>query len=552
MPPTGNGRRIKRVSFALMLCALAAGCQAGVSAPPPTTGWVAGTLRLGQRADFRSLDPAIANDTALVPIVRMIFQPLLDYDDGVNLVPLVAESMPTLSKDGKTYTFHLKKGVTFSNGREVTADDFVYSWTRLLNPKTKSPGASYIVDKIAGAQDYADGKADHVAGLDAPDRYTLKVELVRPDLTFLYVAAMTFLAPVPREEIEKYPEEDRNEKFAVHPVGNGPFVLKEWRRNLRLRLERDPHYWGKPPALEAIDVKFGLEDVTKQMMFERGELDLTEVIPAPDYVRLKNDPRWKPYFERLVFNGEYYLNLNCEMPPFDGPNGKKVRQAFNYAIDKDRLVRLSNGRYTPATDVVPPNMPNYHFEGKGYSYDPEKAKELLAEAGYHDDPEHPIVLWLGNETGGAERMAEVIKQDLAVVGVTVELNPVTYDVFLPAASKRKTVACSLSGWFQDYPDPSDFLDVLFSSKAATDIESNNMAFYKSDEADKWMDAGDKETDPAKRMRDYERAEEVVMDDAPVVPLVDGVETWLHQSWVKGFKIHPVWLVRYEELSISPP
>ncbi len=114
------------------------------------------------------------------------------------------------------------------------------------------------------------------------------------------------------------------------------------------------------------------------------------------------------------------------------------------------------------------------------------------------------------------------------------------------------MACSLSGWFQDYPDPSDFLDVLFSTKAISDVESNNMAFYSSAEADRYMKAGDKETDPAKRMRDYERAEEVVMDDAPVVPLVDGVETWLHQSWVKGHKIHPVWLVRYEELSISPP
>ena len=315
VPPAGAvrglppGARARALVFALFLGALAVGCQPGVSAPPPTTGWVPGTLRIGQRSDFRSLDPAVANDSDLVPVVRMLYQPLLDYDDGVNLVPLVAEKMPTLSADGKTYTFQLKKGVRFSNGREVTADDFLYSWTRLLDPKTKSAGASYIVDKIAGAHDFADGKADKVEGLRALDRYTLEVQLAKPDLTFLYVAAMTFLAPVPREEVEKYPEADRNEEFAVHPVGNGPFVLKEWRRGLRMRLERDPHYWGKPPALDAINVTFGLDDLNQQMMFERGELDLEETIPAPDYVRLRKDPAWQPYFVRLVFNGEYYLEF---------------------------------------------------------------------------------------------------------------------------------------------------------------------------------------------------------------------------------------------------
>ena len=526
-----------------------AGCWGGVTPPPPSAGWVPGTLRLAQRSDFRSLDPAVANDTALVPVVRMLFQPLLDYDDDQRLVPLVAEEMPKPSDEGKRYTFHLKKGVRFSNGREVTAGDFVYAWTRLLNPKTKSPGASYIVDKVVGAHDFADHKADAVAGLHAPDRYTLEVDLVKPDFTFLYVTAMPFFAPVPREEVEKHPEADRNDEFAVHPVGNGPFVLKEWRRGLRLRLEHDPHYWRAPPGLDAIDVIFNLDDLTKQMMFERGELDLTETVPSPDYVRLRNDPRWQPYIQKLVFNGEYYLNLNCEMHPFDGPNGKLVRQAFCYAINKDRIIKVTNDRYVPSDGVVPPHMPGYHSIVKGYPYDPEKAKQLLAEAGYSHGP---LTLWYPNETSNADRIAQVIKQNLADVGVEVVLNPVNYNAFLPMAGRRHTVALSFSGWFQDYPDPSDFLDVLFSKDSITEVESNNMAFYHSDKADALMAAGDAEPDPAKRLGLYEQAEQVIVDDAPVVPLVQGVEIWTHQPWLKGFKIHPVWLVRYEELSVSPP
>ncbi len=245
---------------------------------------------------------------------------------------------------------------------------------------------------------------DAVSGLSAPDAHTLKVELVRPDPTFLYVAAMTFLAPVPREEIEKYPEKDRNDEFAIHPVGTGPFVLKEWRRSLRLRMERDPHYWDQDhaPALHALEVKFGLDDLTMQMMFERGELDMMDRIPSASYVRLKHDPRWQPYFEKLVVNGEYYLNLNCGMAPFNGPNGAKVRQAFCYAIDKDRIVQIGNDRYVAAIGVVPPQMPGYKSLVKGYTYDPKKAKELLAEAGYPDGLPDSLALWVSNE-GSAGR-----------------------------------------------------------------------------------------------------------------------------------------------------
>jgi ABC-type transport system substrate-binding protein len=542
------------ISFALAVSLAAVGCQGDESAAPPTTGWVADTLRLGQGSDFRSLDPAIANDTANVPIVRMLFQPLLDYDDGVNLVPLTAEALPTLSKDGKTYTFHLRKDVKFSNGRGVTADDYLYSWRRVINPKTKSPWASFVTDRVAGAKEYADGKAADVQGLRAPDSHTLEVTLLHPDLTFPYVAAMPFLAPVPREAIESVKDEaERNDHFALHPVGNGPFVFKDWQRGLRLRLERDPHYWGpKPSALDAIEVQFGLDPLTLQLMFERGELDLMDRIPSAAYVRLRKDSRWQPNFESLVFNGVYYLDMNCEMEPFNGPNGKKVRQAISYAVNKDRIVQLGNGRYEAAKGVVPPHMPGYHSLVKGYPYDPKRAKELLKEAGYPDGLPEPLTLWLSNEGDQGSLIAQVVQQDLAAVNVKVKLNPVNFAVFNPAVSRRNSVAFSFYGWFQDYPDPSDFLDVLFSSKSISDVESNNLTFYSSEEADKLMEEADRETNPQKRMDLYAQAEEVIADDAPVVPLVYPVEIWLHQSWVKGHKLHPVWLVRYEELSISPP
>ena len=163
-----------------------------------------------------------------------------------------------------------------------------------------------------------------------------------------------------------------------------------------------------------------------------------------------------------------------------------------------------------------------------------------------------MVLWLTTEGDAGLRIGQVVQQDLTAVNIQVKLNPVNYAVFNPAVSRRHSVAFSFYGWFQDFPDPSDFLDVLFATKSISDVESNNLTFYSSKETDKLLDEADAETNPQKRMDLYAQAEVDIMDDAPVVPLVFPVEIWLHQSWLKGFALHPVWLVRCENLSISPP
>ncbi len=268
-------------------------------------------------------------------------------------------------------------------------------------------------------------------------------------------------------------------------------------------------------------MKFGLDDLTKQMMFERGELDLMDRIPSASYVRLKKDPRWQPYFEKLVFNGDYYLNLNCEMAPFDGANGKKVRQAFNYAIDKDRIVQVANGRYIAAKGVVPPNMPGYKSQVVGLFLRPGKGETnssrrpatptawstlgpLAVQRGQRrrahrgGDPAGP--------QGGRRQERGTQRRQLRRVPAGRRASARPWPFRFPAG-------------IQDYPDPSDFLDVLFSTKSITDAESNNMSFYSSDKADELMDAGDKETDPAKRMDDLRGGGESDRGrDAPVVPL----------------------------------
>ena len=192
----------------------------------------------------------------------------------------------------------LKKGVCFSNGREVVADDFVYSIRRVLDPKTKSPSAGFL-GNIAGAKEFADGDTTDLTGVRAVNKYTLEIETKTPDLTLPYLLSLVCTAAVPREEVEK-----RGQEFFRQPVGTGPFALDEWRRDLRLRLKRNEHYsLPDKPSLDVIEFTFGGDDLTRQLKFERGELDVLEYPNGPAYVALKNNPRWQPYILSRVFMG---------------------------------------------------------------------------------------------------------------------------------------------------------------------------------------------------------------------------------------------------------
>lgn len=556
----GYGRCIALAAF----CFLTSGCQRAPAphySPPtthqPTRG---GTLRLAVKTDVQSLDPAIAYDTFSWPLVRMLYHGLLDYDDEVNLIPWLAAEMPTISPDGRTYTFRLKKGVRFSNGRELVAEDFVFTFERILDPQTKSPGESFF-RHIVGARAFQKArekeaelaKGDErkrerrwieptrVAGLRALDRYTLQIQLEQPDLAFLNVMAMPFSFAVPQEAVQQHKQE-----FFRHPVGTGPFVLAEWIRGMRLRFERNPFYnaWliGTEVKLDAVEVMVGGDDLIHQMMFERGELEIMDEIPAPDFVRIMNDPKWKPSVASMPVNATIYIALNCEMKPF---TDVRVRQAMNYAVDKDRILKIINGRGVSARGVLPPLMPGYSAQLKGYPYNPEKAKQLLARAGYPNG--FSVPLWVSVDRNERVKMAEAVQQDLAKVGVKVELKPVAFAVWDEAVSRRKNVPFAFSGWYQDYPDPSNFLDVLLSGDRIVDVHCNNLAFYSNPQVNKLLRAAAKETNRAQRLRLYQQAEQLIVRDAPWVFLYHPTLYMLVQPYVKGHTMHPVWPNRYERL-----
>jgi peptide/nickel transport system substrate-binding protein len=507
------------------------------NAPVPKRG---GTLRLALPTDISSLDPALAFDTISLPFLMMLYQGLVEYDDGVKLVPSLATDW-TVSEDQRTYTFHLRPGVRFSNGREVVSADFVYTLERVLNPKTDALTESYF-EGIAGAKDFRAGKSQNVRGLRAPRNDTLVIELEQPDQSFLYILTLPGALVVPRETVERF-----GQTFASHPVGTGPYVLTQWRRGIKMRFERNPFSrQTELQNLDAIEVMVGGDAALQEMMFERGDLDIAELagmgIPVEDFIRINANPRWHDLIERIQIGATYFLVLNTEMAPFDN---LKVRQAMNYAIDKNKIVRLMHGMIVPVKGVLPSTMPGFNTNLNGYAFDPAKARQLLAESGHADGVS--CKFWY---VQGATMEAEAIQFDLAQVGIKAELNPVAYATLVDSMGRRKAAQCSLSGWSQDYPDPSDFLDTLFNGNRITDEGCQNVSFYNNPTINKMLAEAAVCKDPEQRLRLYQGVEQAVVDDAPIVPLDQPYQYALRQPWLRGVHLHPVLYYRFERMWIE--
>jgi ABC-type transport system substrate-binding protein len=506
---------------------------------PATAPRRGGILHLANPSEIRSLDPAIAFDTFSMPLVHLLFRGLLGYDDATGLVADQAQDW-NLSPDGRTYTFHLRPGVRFANGREVEAEDYVFAFERILSPRTVSPGETYFLD-ILGAREFVDGKAAHVSGLRAPDKATLVIELKESTFTFQYVLAMPFASAVPREAVQ---QDGRD--FASHLIGSGPYRLAEWRRGISCRLQRNPYYQGPDGFVDGVEILIGCDDTVMAMMLERGELDQVPMASPAQAIRFKRDPRLHSWLTCVDAAETDYLFMNTEMKPFDDA---RVRRAVNFAIDRERLLKLAGGLAKVAHGVVPPVIPWSNPGLPHYDFDPEKARALLREAGYPSG--FKTELWYLVDQPIFARLAEGVQQDLRQVGIQAELRPANFTAFDAKVTTRHQVSCGIWGWFQDYPDPSDFLDVLLNGERITDNECNNIAFYNNPEVNQCLGAAGKSLDPGERTRLFRQAENLIMQDAPWAPLIHEQIPVLYHPRVHGTDPHPVWLWRYEYMWLDP-
>mgnify|MGYP002382275413 CR=1 FL=1 len=498
--------------------------QAASSAGEALTPQPGGEIVVAYKDDLATLDPAIGYDWTNWPAIKMVFDGLLGYDSGTTLEPRIAAEMPTVSDDGLTYTFKIRPGVKFSNGREVTADDVVYTITRVLDPATASPGAGFYVG-IKGAQEFIDGSATSVEGVRAVDPQTVEFTLATPDATFMNKMALNFAFIVAKEAVDA-----AGQDFGRQPVGTGPFTLKEWKSGEYLVFERNPNYFREGmPYLDKITIRVGIEPSVAVLQLEKGDIQLMgDPPPGAEWARIKADPAWANRIEVQPKVNTTYIAINTTTPPFDNV---KVRQALNHAIDKQRIVQLLNGRADVANQILPALMPGYDPDYKGYEFDPEKAKALLTEAGFPDGFETTIQCIAVDPQ---PKLCESFQQDLAKVGIKLNIETLAAPSVIENAGNGANPLTWSGGlaWTQDYPDPDDFYAPILG------CDSNvaggwNWSRYCNEE----LHAKSKEllamTDRTARMEAYKPFFKTLMDDAVWVPVIADQYNVAHSEKLHG-------------------
>jgi oligopeptide transport system substrate-binding protein len=491
-------------------------------------------LRYALISEPTTLDPAKVEDGTTIDLLQNVFEGLVKWDEKNNIVPSLCEKWD-LSPDGATYTFHLRTGVKFQkNGREMTADDFKYSFERACDPKTASPVAANYLGDIKGATDRIQGKATDISGVKVVDPHTLEITLngFKPYWLGNMTYPCTFV--VCKEEIVKTNGEV-NENSAI---GTGPFVLSRYTKGGQVSLTANPDYYAGKPKLDGIERPIILDGGTRFSSYEAGELDIVDV-SAGNLDHINSDPKLKDELKAFPRAATWYVALNQDST--DSPFKKKeVRQAFAHAIDPEAIVRVAlKGQADIATGIVPPNLGDYTSTCKLLAYDPAQAKKLLAQAGYPDGkgfPKLPITYRDGMPQVGSTVVviAEQLKQNL---GIEVQPQPMPWGDFLKERT-AKTMPLSHLRWGADYADPQNYLSLLLhTSKKVNgkeDHEENGVG-YSNPEFDARCDKADVEHDHAKRMALYQQAEQIAVNDAPWVPLYFQRDVELVKPRVKNIR-----------------
>lgn len=483
-------------------------------------------LNLNNTSEPGSLHPALAQGTHESWILEHSFEGLTSKDEKGNIIPGVAEKWEP-SEDGLTWTFTLKDDVKWSNGDPVTAHDFEYAWKYALAPETAAYYA-YQLYYLAGGEEYNSGKgsADDV-GVKATDDTTLVVTLVNPTPYFLDLTSFYTYYPVNKAVQEANPDWA---KSADNYVSNGAFVMTEWKNKESIKLEKNENYYDADKVkLDEVNLVMIDDDTTAYQMYQTGELDLLyPITPDVQGTLVGSD---NPEFQIAPDLSVYYYNLNSDVKPF---SNAKVRKALSMAIDRQSLVdNVSQGGQTPAFGVIPAGINDVSGDfnansGTLFEENVEEAKKLLAEGlaeeGMSSLPEFSILF---NTNDAHKAIAEAIqamwKENLAV---DVTLENVEFQVKLDR-EKAGDYQISRAGWVGDYVDPMTFLDLW-----VTDGPYND-ARYSNTEYDALIDAAKKEMDPAKRSEQMHKAEEVLINDMPIIPIYFYTKPFLTKEYVSG-------------------
>ncbi|MCI0545670.1 MAG: ABC transporter substrate-binding protein [Candidatus Rokubacteria bacterium] len=490
-----------------------------------------GTLLVGLVAEPVNLDPAQVTDLNSTRVGRRIVETLVTFpEESTQIVPGLAESWTT-SRDGLTYTFKLRKGVKFHDGAPFNAEAVAFSIERQINPE-------HPASKL-GKYPFANFFFGNVKAVEVMDESTVRFVLKEPRASFLAVLTAGAASIVSPTAVKKWGQD-----YALHPVGTGPFRYASWDRGQRVVLEKNPDYWRGPVKIDRVIYRPIVEDQARLTELLTGNLDVIVGVP-PDFVaQLEGNPRTT--LMKQVGAHVWYLGINNQKKPFDD---KRVRQALNYAVNKDAIVKdvlkgtgaVSRGPVLPGTWAADPGL-------KAYPYDPERAKKLLAEAGYPNG--FSTTLWAPESGSGMQSpvaMSTVLQSNLRAVGVNVKIETMEWGAFLAKLRSKEQDLFALS-WMAGNEDPDMVLYPLLHSSQWTP-GGPNRALYRNEKFDELLHQGRLTTDQAKRAEIYREAQRILVEDAPWIFVDHEIQIAALSKRVQGFKLHPSFDLRVETVSL---
>ncbi|MGM9960168.1 MAG: peptide ABC transporter substrate-binding protein [Allobaculum sp.] len=537
---------MKTRSFALLMTATmavsAVGCSSSKPAASSADSAAASTenvtadniLNVAIGPNPETIDPALNTSRDVSNMVTASFEGLLkDAEDG-SIVPGQAESWE-VSEDGKTYTFHIREGLKWSDGSDLNANDFVYSWQRMCDPQLAAPFAETALSMVEGYDEAIAGDITKL-NVEAPDDLTFVVHLKDHCPYFDSIVACSQLSPVQKATVEE--NGDAWATSAATYISNGPFYVAEWVPSSYILMKKNPNYYDVE-NVKLDGVKFNLveEANAAYIAFNMNELDMVKDIPSDEIPAAKETENY--HVEPMI--GTYYITLNTEKEPF---NNKDVRKALSLAIDRDYVANtLMQGTYSPAGNIVGPgwkdtdgtdfittsNGGEEFISTTDYEKNLEEAKQLLADAGYPDGVGLPVLTYSTNDAEYHKTVAEYLQQCWKELGVTLEVEIVDWASFTPIR-RNGDFEIARNGWVGDYSDPSDILEIFYSTNG------NNDGNYNNPQYDAQLDIARSTLDSQERSQALHKAEEILMEDAGCIPLAYYEDFWI----ANGDRVQGVW------------
>ena len=516
-------------------------------------------LTIEEGPDVETIDPALNQSADGANYITMISDNLLRIDKDGKVAPSMAEKYE-VSDDGLTWTFHLRDGLKWSDGSDFKAGDFVYSWQRMVDPEVAAPYAETMLGMVEGYKDAignpdADGNTTTTPDrtklkVEAPDDKTLVVHMSHPTPYFDRLATFAALSPVKKDVVEANPD-----GWSLDPktyVSTGPFKLTEWKQGSHILVTKNEYYWNKDAVkLDGIKCLLMQDQNAAFSAYESGEASMIKDYPVQEVTTMQKRPDYKSS-PKL---GISYIDVNNDLDEFKDP---KVREALALALDRKYMAdTITAGINSPATGFIPDGVVDWdgsawadnitdksvYFDNDNFDANLAKAKELLKEAGHENGAGLPTMSYTTNDAGFNKKVAEYLQQAWKELGINVEVNIVEWKSFIPQR-RSGNYQIARDGWVMDYNDPSNLLECAYSTNG------NNSSRYKNPEYDALLDKAANETDAKTRFGYLHQAEELLLKDTGVIPLMYQNETYLQKDNIKDsfYTSDGIWHFEYADIA----